>query len=146
MAVDYKFYPMKSFRFKVELDNEELHCSEVSGVETGYEEVEFRNGSDPGDVKHKQRGLVTNSNITLKSGMTESLNWFKFVYDQVGGETVRKLLVISLLGDDGTTVIASWQVKEAWPVKWTGPDLNSTSSEVAFESIEICHEGIVRTS
>ena len=145
MAVDYKLYPMKVYRFKVLLDQEELFCSEVSGIDASFEEVEYRNGSDAEIVKHKQHGLATYSNITLKHGMTDSLTWFNFIHDQIAGETVRKPLTITLLGDDGTTEVASWTVKEAWPVKWTGPDLNSTSSEAAFESIELCNEGIERT-
>jgi phage tail-like protein len=33
----------------------------------------------------------------------------------------------------------------AWPCRWTGPALVANSSEVAFESLEICHEGLELT-
>ncbi len=39
-----------------------------------------------------------------------------------------------------------WDFKEAFPVKWTGPDLRAVSTEVAFESIELAHRGLSRPS
>lgn len=146
---DYTSYPLKSYRFKVTADGEsitgDLLCSEVSGLDASFEEVEYRNGADEGIVKHKQHGLISYSNITLKRGTTDSADWFNFIYNQIDGETKRSTITIELLDDDKSTK-ATWQVFNAWPVKWTGPDLNSTSSEVAFESIELCNEGIKRTA
>jgi phage tail-like protein len=146
----YYSYPLKAYRFKVSASggdantlNGEILCSEVSGLDATLEEVEYRNGADEGIVKHKQHGLASYSNITLKRGSTDSIDWFNFIFSQVDGATKRVTLTIELLDDDKTTK-AKWEVKQAWPVKWTGPDLNSTSSEVAFESIEICNEGIER--
>lgn len=42
--------------------------------------------------------------------------------------------------------VASWRVINAWPVKYTGPDFNATSSEVAVETLEVAHEGMTRES
>jgi phage tail-like protein len=142
--MNYDYYPMKVFRFQVMLGGEELLCSEVSGMDASYEEIEYRNGADDKIVKHKQHGLITYSNITLKHGMTDSLKWFQFVSAQIEGVTDRHDLLINLYGDAKDTVVATWQVRDAWVLKWTGPDLNSTSSEAAFETIELCHEGIER--
>jgi phage tail-like protein len=146
----YFNYPLKAYRFKVSASggeegtlNGDILCSEVSGLDATFDEVEYRNGADAGIVKHKQHGLITYSNITLKRGSTDSIDWFNFIFKQTEAGTKRVTLTIELLDDDQTTK-AKWEVKEAWPVKWTGPDLNSTSSEVAFESIEICNEGIKR--
>jgi phage tail-like protein len=140
----YDYYPMKVYRFQVQYNGADLYCSEVSGMDASFEEVEYRNGADDKIVKHKQHGLITYSNITLKHGMTESLDWFNFVSSQIEGATTRAELVINLLGDD-TSVVATWEVHDAWVLKWTGADLNSTSSEAAFETVELCHEGIERT-
>jgi phage tail-like protein len=35
-----------------------------------------------------------------------------------------------------------WNFSEAFPVKWTGPDLKADSNTVAFETIELAHHGI----
>jgi len=56
---------------------------------------------------------------------------------------VRKTLLIKAMdvkGSDGP----SWEIINAWPCHYTGPDLNALSSEVAVETLEIAHEGIWR--
>ncbi len=40
----------------------------------------------------------------------------------------------------GSTV---WILTNAWVTKYTAPDLNSTASEVAIESVEIAYEELV---
>jgi phage tail-like protein len=40
------------------------------------------------------------------------------------------------------TAVKRWNLIRAFPVKWTGPDLKATGSEVAIETLEIAHEGI----
>lgn len=52
-------------------------------------------------------------------------------------------MVITLMGDEMKEV-ASWQLEKAWPTKYTAPDFNATSNEVAIESLELVCEGIDR--
>ena len=40
--------------------------------------------------------------------------------------------------------IAKWTVISAWPTKYTAPDFNATSNEVAVETLELAHEGVTR--
>ena len=35
-----------------------------------------------------------------------------------------------------------WDFKQAYPVKWSGPDLKADSPAVAVETIELVHRGI----
>ena len=56
----------------------------------------------------------------------------------------RKTITITLIDIDGNDA-ASWQVINAWPTKYTAPDFNATSSEIAVETLEIAHEGMTRT-
>ena len=37
-----------------------------------------------------------------------------------------------------------WNFKEAYPVKYTGPDLRADSANIAFESVELTHRGLSR--
>ena len=37
-----------------------------------------------------------------------------------------------------------WNFKEAYPVKYTGPDFRADSANVAFESVELTHRGLSR--
>jgi hypothetical protein len=35
-----------------------------------------------------------------------------------------------------------YNLRNAWPSKWVGPDLKSGASEMAIEQLEIAHEGV----
>ena len=37
----------------------------------------------------------------------------------------------------------TWQLTNAWVCKYTAPDLNASTSEVAIESVEIAYEELV---
>ena len=54
-------------------------------------------------------------------------------------------MVITLM-DDEMNEVASWQLEKAWPTKYTAPDFNATSNEIAIESLELVTEGISRTA
>jgi phage tail-like protein len=49
-----------------------------------------------------------------------------------------------VLQDDKHAEIAKWTAINAWPTKYTGPDVNATANEVAVEQLELVHEGITR--
>jgi phage tail-like protein len=65
-------------------------------------------------------------------------------------ETPRHNVTIELIDiNDGSpqTIVSAnvdstltWILKDAWVTKYSGPDLNSTTSEVAIESVEIAYE------
>ena len=39
--------------------------------------------------------------------------------------------------------IRRYSFTNCWPVSWEGPQLNSGSSELAVETLEIAHEGLI---
>ena len=45
------------------------------------------------------------------------------------------------MGPDGKEV-RSWSFIDAFPIKWTGPNLNAGSNQVATETLEIVHAGL----
>ena len=54
----------------------------------------------------------------------------------------RKNLSVVLLDGQGAEALR-WNVLQAYPVKWSGPDLHALASEIAFETVELAHHGIV---
>lgn len=137
-------YPHGRFRYKVEIDGLTAGgFSEVTGFDVSNDVMEYREG-DMVRTPMKIPGLKKYSNITLKKGLADSKVMYDWVIAGVDGAVQRKTITISLM-DETATVVASWQVINAWPVKYTAPDFNATSSEVAVESFEIAHEGMTRT-
>lgn len=133
--------PYGRFNFLLEIDGvTKAGFSEVSGLATETEVVEYREGSDPPNTVRKLPGLTKYSNIVLKRGVTADTslwNWYKTVLD---GNVQRTTGSIVLL-DASRNPILRWNFHNAWPCKWEGPALKAPSNEVAIESIEIAHEG-----
>ena len=138
-------YPYGKFRYKVEIDGLEAGgFSEVSGFDASIDVIEYREG-DMVQTPMKIPGLKKYGNITLKQGLTTSKVLYDWIIAGVNGAVDRKTITITLL-DDEEAPAASWQVINAWPTKYTAPDFNATSSEIAIETLEIAHEGMTRVS
>ena len=141
---------LKAFRFRVfEKSNcteELLACSEISGdmsVRINY--AKYRDGRSTRLYNIPARAEP--SNVTFKCGITS--NGAKKAYDWIeeclnGNFKPCGSLTIVLYKDDGKSVGAKWELKNALPVSYKGPSLNAMSSQIAFEELEVCHEGIVR--
>ena len=138
-------YPFKKYNYKVMLDTEEAGFSEVSSPDISSDPIEYREGNMAGRTTGKQPGIMKYSNVTLKHGTTDSLAFVEWMKSVQNGQPIRKTVVISLLNDAMTTEVASWQLEKAWPTKYTAPDFNATSNEIAIETLELVTEGVVRT-
>lgn len=136
--------PIRNFRYKVSVGGAEAGFNEVSGFEISVDSVEYREGDDP-TTPYKLSGLTKYSNITLKHGVTDSMDLYNWMKDCVEGKIERKVVTIIALSETGSP-LATWEITEAWPVKYTAPSFNATGSEVAIESLEIVHEGLKRTA
>ena len=138
-------YPHGKFNSKVEIDGLEAGgFSEVTGFDASIDVIEYREG-DMTQTPIKIPGLKKYGNITLKQGLVDSMVLYEWMTAGLEGDVERKTLTITLLDIAGSPA-ASWQIINAWPVKYTAPDFNATSSEVAIESLEIAHEGMTRVS
>ena len=133
-------------RFTVMLQFEEIGIhgvfTEVSGLGSESEVLEFRDGSDPNIVR-KIPGALKWSDITLKRGFTgdPSLwNWRRLVESGniADARTNGRLTLL----DQGNP-IATWQIFNAWPSKITGPQLKDDGNDIAIEELVIVHEGMM---
>ena len=103
-------------------------------------------GDDKTVTISKLPGLKKFSNITLKRGITDDLDLWKWRKQVMDGKIkdARKNGSIILMDDEGNDA-AQWEFVAAWPTKWTGPTFNATANEVAIDTLEIAHEGLDRT-
>ncbi|MGD1841159.1 MAG: phage tail protein [Thermonemataceae bacterium] len=140
-------WPMTRFHFVVRIDGIEdddngIACTEVTGLKYKTEFIDYRPGSDPELKKLKIPGLKSYEPITIKKAVfkTDSrfYDWYKDV--QSGDDNARKSITIELLDEQHDPII-TWTVINAFPSGFTGPDLSSTANEIAFESVELVHEG-----
>ena len=141
MAIGERNDPYLSFRFLVEIQGLIVGgFSEVSGLQVATEIEEKREGG-VNDYVHKLPKLTKYQNITLKRGITDSDTLWEWHQDVVNGNIERKTIFVVLMDREGDEQWR-WQFIDAYPVKWTGPDLTAGSSAVAIETIELAHNGI----
>lgn len=115
--------------------------SDVSGIASETEVEEYKEGGENQYV-HKLPTITKYGNLILKNGMTNLpllYNWYK---DVVQGKINRKEITIILL-DPKQLGFKTWTYRDAYPVKWSGPELNANNNAVAIESLEIAHAGPV---
>lgn len=136
-------YPIPKFHFQVEWAGAKIGFTEVTGLEVSTDVIEYRDGASPEYHKIKMPGMQKFSNITMKRGIFKGDNDYYTWWNTVKLNTIeRRDLVISLLNEEHSPVVV-WKVKNAWPVKVQSTDLKADGNEVAIESIEIAHEGLV---
>lgn len=143
-------YPLPKFHFQVDWGGTQIGFTEVSGLDVETEVIEYRHGASPEYHKTKQPGMTKFSNITLKRGTFKSDNeyydWWKetklFEEGNATGSIYRRDITIKLLDENHQPVVV-WKVKRAWPTKVQSTDLKADGNEIAIESIELVHEGLV---
>jgi phage tail-like protein len=135
--------PFLGFNFLVEIDGiTQAGFQEVSGLDASTDNVDYREGADPNHVR-KLSGLNKFSPISLKRGITDTDELWKWRQTVMDGKTERKNGSIVLLDDAGAEKIR-WNFSNAWPSKWTGPSFNAATTAVAVETLEITHEELKR--
>ena len=140
-----RFDPYRAFNFHVEIDGLVVGgFSEVRGLEVEVEVEEYREGGRNDTVHQLPKG-ARYRNLTLKHGLTDVDTLWSWHQDVVAGLVVRRSLTIFLL-DTNREPVAGWAVRDAWPVKWQGPDLVAHANEVAFEVVELAHAGFARST
>ena len=141
---DQPQYPMTALHFRVSWGdaNNTMSFSEVSGLTLESEPIEYRGGDDITLTVRKIPGLRKYGNVTLKRGIIGKENGFWDWWNSIqSGVVNRRTVTISLLNQDHEGVM-TWEIQQAWPVKYEGPSLNAKGNEVAIETLEFAHEGM----
>jgi phage tail-like protein len=137
--------PLRNFRFRLEISGiNEAHFSEASGFDISVDAIDYREGDDPTHVR-KLPGLTKYANVTLKRGITDSMDLYNWHKDVVAGKIQRKTVAIVVLDEEGKDK-ARFEITEAWPTKYDPMDLNAKGNDVSIETLELVNEGVVRTA
>jgi phage tail-like protein len=138
--------PMRTGRFKIELDGEELvgparvnlparSTEQDSYKEDGDDETEW--GRTSFDDLSMSRGV--------KPGDTRLHDWHEAV-EEGNVDQGRKEIAVKLLDEEGNPMI-QWELQEAWPKNYDPPELDAGGdSAVAQEEITIAYEKYKRVS
>ena len=116
----------------------------ISGMDSTTEVIEFKQGND--SVVRKKPGRTTYANITLERGFTATDDLFLWRKNIEDGVIDRRSGSIVILDQDMQSEVARYNFYEAWPCKWYVPDMDSDSSGMAIEKIELAVEKVERAS
>jgi phage tail-like protein len=113
--------------------------TQVTGFSSQVDVLEYAEGGQNTFV-HRLPTRTKQGNITLKRGVITSdtalVTWYQKTVVQAQPVT----LVITLR-DTADKPIRTWNFVNAYPVKWTGGDMNAGGTEFLTESLEVAHNG-----
>ena len=137
--------PYQVFNFLIEIEGLVIGgFSECSGLEVETELFEYREGG-LNEYMHNFLGPTKYTPLVLKHGLTSIdglWNWHQQIVNQGVNQVVKRRNGTIYLLDQQRNQAKVWNFKQAFPYKWTGPELRADSSEVAFESVELVHRGL----
>jgi phage tail-like protein len=123
------------------LDLEEIGAfREITGLQMEREILEYAEGGR-NDFVYKLPGRVKHPNLVLKRGVTDQgklTEWFQ----KSQMTPVRMDITVTLI-NPALEPTRQWVFKEAYPVKWIGPNLNAGSDSPATEQLELAHSGLI---
>jgi len=135
--------PLAGFNFLLESGGVlRAGFSEITGLNSETDMIEYRNGNE--DITNRKiPGMKKFGNVTLKSGLAASpdqdlLAWRHAV--EIGD--IQRLDISIVIMDEQRQEQVRYNLRNAWPSKWVGPDLKGGASEMAIEQLELAHEGV----
>lgn len=141
--------PYTAFNFLVQVGGTEENApiagfSEVSGLNSEMTVSEYRAGNYPENHVLKVPGVFKTGDVTLKRGLIGQVNLFQWL-DQMrtgGGVKAKRMVTVTLL-DEAHSPVATWQLTNAMPLKWTGPTLSAKGGgDVAMEELVLSVEKV----
>jgi len=134
--------PYLSYRFVVRIDNKEAGgFNEVTGLTLETSVETFQEGGVNSQERQLAGPTKFPSRLVLKRGLADAEDLWSWYQNVVASQIVRKDIKISLKDEAGEERW-QWIFSKACPIKWTGPNFQAVSNLVAFESIELVHEGL----
>lgn len=135
-------------RFSITIDGYEIASfSELVGITTSVDVVDFIESSDKEIIMKKLPGKRTPPTLTLKRGKNNSMELWTWHESVLYGDMAAARKSCSLvMYDVGGKPVARYHLEHAWPSKIEIGGLKAGASEVLMESVTIVCEHIQRVA
>jgi phage tail-like protein len=134
--------PHVSFRFVVEIDGiRQGVFTDCTLPNIEWESQEIKEGG-LNTYTHQLPGRRKGAKIVLKKGLIRDalLDWYGDMMSE-RFEGVRKTVNITLFNAQHGAVI-KWSCENAYPTKWSGPDLKTQDNAIATQTLELACAGV----
>lgn len=136
------------FRFTVKVDRigDLGGWQTCTGLKVEFKSTEIRQGGDYLSSTYLPDKLVYPKVVLKRAVDAESTRKVQTWVNNAahrwlsGGRDTASTVTITLY-DSSEKKVLSWELHNARPAAWSGPDLDATSSKVAIETLELVHEG-----
>jgi len=127
--------------FRVEFDGvTQGYFTEVSGLSITVAVEKYEEGG-LNHYTHQLPGRASYGNITLREPLFTAATLYEWVMKVLKNEDARKDMSIAVLDPSGDRV-RTWNLMDAFPVKWEGPSFKVATTEAAIQTLELAHHGL----
>lgn len=143
MPTDKRIDPFRGFNFRVEFIGLSVASfSEVSGLTADGDTADYREGTDPVNSVRKLPALRKYQMLKCVRGQTPDDTLWRWYARIANGVNERYNGSIILMNEAHRDVMR-WNFENAFINKMEGPTLKASANEVAIETMEVVHEGLM---
>ena len=142
-------YPIPVYNYRVEIGDQTIGFSEVSGLNITYETTTYKESptesGSPGPRVMHMPAQGTPASITLKKGVVIGKSvpvLFTWINSIQTNQVDKRDIFVRLCDENGDAVV-SWKVINAFPTKLEAPTFDANSNDVAIESMELMGDNLV---
>jgi phage tail-like protein len=121
--------------------NDKAFFKSVSGLRYETEVVPVRAGG-VNDTTFNLVGATKWSPLVLKQGFTNSSALLAWRQKWITGSEMTRVDGSIIQLDTAMNPMATWSFVRGWPSKWEMSEFDASKSELAIETLEICHDGL----
>ncbi|HEV8566432.1 MAG TPA: phage tail protein [Actinoplanes sp.] len=142
-----------SMRFRVSVDGINLGSwATCAGLSVEFKNKRIAEGGNyeysvilPDRVEYKtvtlRRAMSAQESAIVQRWLTGVVSgWYNAASPRDFGPRTAE---IELFDASGKTVVATWTLRNVFPARWSGPDLDATGNKIAIEALELVHEGFL---
>ena len=138
-----QYYPPVGFHFSVEFTDIEMSKNDhqfqsVSGLSVDLETEEIAEGGE-NRFKHKIPVRTKYPNLVLKRGVlldSKVIEWCRKALENF--EISPTNITVKLL-DEKHEPLQTWDVRHAYPIKWSIGDFNAEENKLVIETLELSY-------
>lgn len=133
----------RNYNFLLRVDANEIRFTECLGLGMRIEPIRYRE-SGARSIVRALPGPITVLDVTLRYGLTDSLELWTWLKNTAEGNVQRKRVTIVQLGNDGSSQKITWNLFEAWPCFWSGVPWDTLGREAAIEELRLAYDRLER--
>jgi phage tail-like protein len=133
----------------MDIDTEQ-RFQEVNGLSFEIETETIHEGGE-NRFEYKLPKRAKYPNLVLKRGLLKGTALLKWIRDAMNTYFTALVydfkpadITITLL-DESDTAVAIWNVKQAYPVKWSTSDFKASENSIVVETLELAYQYFERT-